>query len=712
MRASFNLFCVLCFQATFARAAGPGVPVFFMANQGQAPPAVRFIAKGSGLTAYFLRPEVLLHTQGAWVHIRFQGANPSVRLEGASPQIARANFLIGDASQWHRAIPTFGAVRYSDLYAGIDMIYGGVGVHLKSEFIVAPGADPAQIRIYYGDATVSIRPDGILSIAVGSTAAGSIAAGSTAAGSIAAGSTAVGSIAAGSTTAGSTAVGSTAVGSIAAGSIATGSIAASLGQGVQRLTEAAPYIYQELNGVKIAVEGHYTLHAGGSVGFSLGDYDTSRPLIIDPLIAYSTTVGATAFNAATAIAVDSAGAAYIAGYTDSDALPTALPAQNYNAGSVSVFVAKLNPGGSSLEYCTYMGGSGTDKAYGIAVDSNGAAYVTGSTTSPNFPTRSAEQTSLLGGSDAFVFKLNPMGDILLYSTYLGGSGAEIANGIAVDISGNAYIVGDTTSLNFPATGYQTANHGSQDAFVAKLSATGQQLLFSTYLGGAGADHGGAIAVDPNGSAYITGYTWSRNFPLANAFQTSIAGPCNAYIARLSSNGNSLMFSTYIGGSGCTTAYPETGQGIALDAQGDAYIAGVTSSQNFVVERDPAPVGGLGTDAFVVKVNSDRWSGYSARYMGGSGSGLCYGDRLGRRRRSIRCGLHVFYGFSGDGGRVSDGQWRPLLTPSSLSSAQWETRCCTPLTWAAAAMTPLPESRSMPTATCICRGWTLSTALRR
>jgi hypothetical protein len=137
------------------------------------------------------------------------------------------------------------------------------------------------------------------------------------------------------------------------------------------------------------------------------------------------------------------------------------------------------------------------------VDSSGSAYVTGTTTSPNFPTRHAEQSSLLGSRNAFVFKLNPLGDMLEFSTFLGGSGADTAYGIAVDVSGNSYIVGDTTSLNFPASGYQTANRGSQDAFVAKLSSNGQQLLFSTYLGGGGADHGGAIAVDSrrNGIRY-------------------------------------------------------------------------------------------------------------------------------------------------------------------------------------------------------------------
>jgi hypothetical protein len=537
-----------------ATAAGPGVPVFFIANRGQAPRAVRFTAKGSGLTAYFLRREILLRAQGAWVHMRFEGASSAVQVEGASPLPGRANFLMGDEPQWHRNVPTFGAVRYRNLYPGIDMVYEGAGFRLKSEFIVAPGADPAGIRIRYGGAGAPVvQPDGALSIAVGA----------------------------------------------------------------QRLGEAPPYIYQERNGVKTEVEGRYALRPDGSVGFSLAAYDTARPLIIDPLVSYSILVGSSSFNAATAIAVDSTGAAYIAGYTDSDTLPTSNPAQSFNLGSVAVFVAKLNPSGTGLEYCTYMGGSDDDRAYGIAVDSTGAAYVTGTTTSPDFPTRYPEQSRLEGSRNAFVFKLNPAGDMLVFSTFLGGSGADTANGIAVDASGNSYVVGDTTSLNFPATGFQTANQGSQDAFVAKLNANGEQLLFSTYLGGAGSDHGGAIAVDSSGTVYVTGSTWSSNFPVENAFQTTIAGPCNAYIARLSSNGNTLMFSTYLGGSGCTMSYPESGQGIALDAQGDTYVAGVTSSSNFPLLNAVQPQLLGSTDAFVAKVNSSGSLLFST-FMGGSG----------------------------------------------------------------------------------------------
>jgi hypothetical protein len=529
------------------------MPAFFVANRGQAPRSVRYMAQSYGFTAYFLPREILVRAHGAQVRIEFEGANPAATVEGVRPLAGRANFFFGDATRWQADVPTFGAVRYRNLYPGIDMIYGGEGPRLKSEFIVAPGANPACIRIRYRGAHPTLDLDGMLSVDLGP----------------------------------------------------------------ERLTESPPYIYQERDGTKAAVEGRYSIRAHGIVSFALGAYDPARPLTIDPLLSYSTLVGADNFNAATAIAVDSAGAAYIAGYTDSDSLPTANPAQNFNRGSVAVFVAKLDPAGASLEYCTYMGGSNDDRAYGIAVDSTGAAYVTGTTTSPDFPTLHPEQSSLEGSRNAFVFKLNAMGDMLVFSTFLGGSGADTAYGIALDASGNSYIVGDTTSLNFPANGYQTSNRGSQDAFVAKLSSSGQQLLFGTYLGGAGADHGGAIALDSTGRIYVTGYTWSNNFPTESPFQSTIGGPCNAYVARLSASGNNLLFSTYLGGGGCTMMYPETGQGIAVDAQGNSYVAGVTSSSDFPLLNAVQQQLEGSTDAFVAKFNAQGTLLFST-FMGGSG----------------------------------------------------------------------------------------------
>ena len=437
------LLALLCHAALWA--AGPGsdaVPVFFVANHGQAPPDVRFTAQGSGIHAFFSLVEVRYQTPDASLYMQFDGAGREVRMEGAEPLPGHANFLLGGAESWHAGIPLYGAVVYRDLYPGIDMRYGANGRNLKSEFTVAPGADPARIRIrYVGADAVKLAEDGSLEITL---------------------------------------------------------------QG-QVLTEQPPEIYQQVDGRRVSVPGSFTV-ANATVGFIVSGYDAAQPLIIDPVLSYSTLLGGSNSDAAMSLAVDAAGAAYVAGFTASRDFPTANAAQNANAGSNDIFVAKLNAAGNGLVYCTYLGGSGDDRAYGIAVDASGAAWVTGSTASGNFPVRLALQSKLAGGRNAFVLKLNAAGNALLFSTYLGGNASDTANGIALDGSGNAYVTGDTTSVNFPTTGLQTSKRAGQDAFVTKVSADGSRLIYSTYLGGSSDDHGAAIAVDAGGSAYVTGST--------------------------------------------------------------------------------------------------------------------------------------------------------------------------------------------------------------
>ena len=233
------------------------------------------------------------------------------------------------------------------------------------------------------------------------------------------------------------------------------------------------------------------------------------------------------------IAVDSAGNAYITGVTGSANFPTASPFQAALSGSEDAFVAKLNPTGSALVYSTYLGGSGGEKGSGIAVDSAGNAYVTGLTGSFDFPTAGPFQAVLSGSEDAFVTKLNPTGSALVYSTYLGGSSNEGGNGIAVDFSGNAYVTGQTTSTNFPtANPLQPSAGGEQDAFVAKLNPSGSALVYSTYLGGSGGETGNGIAVDSTGNAYVTGNTTSTNFPTVNPLQGVLGGIANAFVAKI------------------------------------------------------------------------------------------------------------------------------------------------------------------------------------
>ncbi|HTY63653.1 MAG TPA: SBBP repeat-containing protein, partial [Acidobacteriota bacterium] len=272
-------------------------------------------------------------------------------------------------------------------------------------------------------------------------------------------------------------------------------------------------------------------------------------------LTYSTYLGGSDNDSASGIAVDSSGNVYVTGETLSTNFPMANPLQASNGGSWDVFVTKLNSSGSALLYSTYLGGSNTDNGNAIAVDSSGNAYVTGFTISTNFPTAHAFQASSGGNNDAFITKLNSSGSALLYSTYLGGSNADYGNGIAVDSSGNAYVTGSTTSTNFPtAHAFQASFGGYSDAFITKLNSSGSALLYSTYFGGSNEDYGRGIAVDLSGNVYLTGETLSTNFPTRYPLQANYGGNWDAFITKLNSSGSGLFYSTYLGGSDTDEGY--------------------------------------------------------------------------------------------------------------------------------------------------------------
>lgn len=293
------------------------------------------------------------------------------------------------------------------------------------------------------------------------------------------------------------------------------------------------------------------------------------------------------------------------GSTLSTDFPTTVALQATNKATpktetVTAYVAKLNSAGSALVYSTYLGGSDGDSGQGIAVDSSGNAYVTGYTSSEDFPTVNPLQAGSHGDFDAFVAKLNPRGSDLVYSTYLGGSGVDYGYGIAVDSSGSAYVTGRTYSTDFPtANPLQALNKGELDAFVAKLNAAGSALVYSTYLGGDRYDEGNSIAVDPSGNAYVTGVTYSTNFPAATPYQSTCGGCstyADAFVVKLNALGSALVYSTYLGGSGVDYGY-----GIAVDSSGTAYVTGETSSTDFPVVHplQPSPHGNF--DVFVTKL---------------------------------------------------------------------------------------------------------------
>ncbi|MGH9520683.1 MAG: SBBP repeat-containing protein, partial [Terriglobales bacterium] len=295
-------------------------------------------------------------------------------------------------------------------------------------------------------------------------------------------------------------------------------------------------------------------------------------------LVYATYLGGTGGDFGQGIAVDAAGDAYVTGSTQSTDFPVAKPLQGALGGGSDAFVTELNPSGSAPVYSTFLGGAGSDSGQAIAVDGTGSAYVAGFTLSTNFPVQNALQPSSGGGGDAFAAKLTPGGSALAYSTYLGGSGEDRTFGIALDSAGEAYVTGSTQSSNFPVTAgaYQTASAGGADAFVAKFNATGSQLVYASLIGGTQDEQGNGIALDASGDAYVIGSTSSANFPTLNPSQATLgegacSGACsNAFVSVLNPQGAGLIYSTYLGGSG-----QDFGQGIAVDAAGDAFVAGST-----------------------------------------------------------------------------------------------------------------------------------------
>jgi hypothetical protein len=563
-----------------AGAAYSQLPMSFEANQGQTDAAVNFLSRGSGYALFLSPGEAVLSLQkpnlatadasespNSVLRMQLVGAKAAAQVTGLDALPGTSNYLNGiDPSQWHTNIPNYGRVKYQDVYPGIDVVYYGNQRQLEYDFIVAPGANTNDIQLsFQGALNISLDSQGNLIV---HTAGGDV-------------------------------------------------------------VEQAPVLYQQVGTGRQTVSGHYNLEGNGRVGFTVGAYDPSRQLIIDPLysLVYSTYLGGKTGDDGYGIAVDSAGSAYIIGDTTSSNYPIKNPLQSRlgSQNDYDVYVAKLNPAGTALVYSTYLGGKGFDVGEGIAVDSAGNAYLTGTTGSTDFPTtKNAFHTSSGGSVDAFVAKLNAAGSALLYSTYLGGSGRDLSHAIAVDGSGKVYVTGETASANFPMKNALQPNkispQNSPDAYVAKfdLSLVGAaSLVYSTFLDGGVYSVGLGIAVDGPGNAFVTGRTGSGNFPTtAGVYQSVFAGGDDAFVTKLNPAGSALVYSTFLGGSDFDAGY-----GIAVDVSGNAYVTGRTSSSNFLPVGYAAlqPVLNGYTDAFVTKLNADGSALIYATYLGGSGT---------------------------------------------------------------------------------------------
>jgi hypothetical protein len=557
-------------------------PALFAENQGQlAEPTVRYIYQGDGANVamtdagpvfqVFQQPATTTPSassgpaQPAWppgltgtvgadplapaatpafqsetFSVNFPGAN-LVAPTGTDQAATVYNYLVGDQSQWHSNVPTYQKVAYDGLYAGIDLVTWGQRDSLKYEFHVAPGADYQQIRIHYdGIQGLSVDAKGVLHI-------------------------------------------QTALG---------------------ELTDDTPFIYQQIGGRQVAVAGQFKLLDADTYTFTInGSYDPTRELVVDPDLAWSTYMGGSDGAAGEGIAVDSAGNALVAGNTNSADFSGAN--NSYHGGAFDTFVAKVS-GAGDLVWATYLGGSGIDMGYGIAVDSDGNTLVTGLTDSTDFS--GANNGNPGGASEAFVAKVSGAG-ALVWATYIGGSGGgpgTVGNGIAVDSAGNTLVTGYTGLSHLSgANNTFKGGYGDYNAFVAKISSAGA-LAWATYLGGSVADIGNGIAVDSAGSALVTGYTESTDF--SGAINSFHGGQCDTFVAKVTSAG-ALAWATYLGGSG-----DDEGEGIAVDSAGNAMLTGYTDSTDFSGANNSFHGG---EDAFVAKVTCAGNLAW-ATYLGGSG----------------------------------------------------------------------------------------------
>ncbi len=549
------------------------LPLHFEPNVGQFDSQVRYVARGGGYTLFLTdtdavmvlrrsgrsersellhRHEALPEPERAVVRMKLAGAKPAPGWEALEKQPGITNYFLGsDPAKWRTDVPNYGRIKAQGVYPGVDLVCYGNQRQLEYDLEVAPGADPGQIQLAWeGADKLSLNSDGDLVVAT------------------------------------------------------------SLGNLVQK----RPRVYQDIGGERVDIGSRYVLTEGHRVGFELARYDRRHRLVIDPLVlVYSTYLGGTGGDDGTAVAVDGAGSAYITGMAGSTDFPTRSPYQGANGGAQDVFVTKLSPTGRSLVYSTYLGGNGYDVGNAIAVDGAGSAYVTGITMSGDFPVQSGYQAYLKGSSDAFVMKLAPAGNALIYSTYVGGTGSDAGDGIAVDATGSAYVAGQTASSDFPTQSpYQATLQEYGSAFVFKLAPAGNTLVYSTYLGGNSLAR--AIAVDRSGSAYVTGLTGSANFPTRSPYQGRLKGSSDAFVTKFVPAGNELVYSTFLGGGG-----NEIGNGIAVDETGAVYVTGNTSSTDFPLTSPvQSTYGGGDKDAFVTKLAPAGNALVYSTYLGGSG----------------------------------------------------------------------------------------------
>jgi hypothetical protein len=599
------------------------LPLAFEPNVGQAGPAgaIRFLAHGRGYELFLAPTEAVLAVgagpDGA-VHLRLVDANPQATGSGEQALPGKVNYLRGsDAKAWRRNVPTFGQVRVREVYPGVDLLYYGRAGHLEHDFVVAPGADPDRIRMeFQGAQSVRLQEEGSLSL---TTSGGEV-------------------------------------------------------------TQRPPLAYQEIDGRRVKVPARFRVQALGvrpwasgsdarpvetasdteglplrpkvqgltppTVGFELAAYDRTKPLIIDPIIVWSTYLGAhsyfvppprkagveavTGYTEVDAITTDTEGSVYVAGITTSLKFPIRNAVQTEFAGVYDAFVTKYAADGQSILYSTYLGGSSWERTGDIAVNALGEAYVVGQTESADFPTANALQPNLRGSADGFITRLTADGSAFVYSTYLGGSFlSDSISSIALTAAGEPWIAGITPADDFPIVNpLQPVRGGAGDVFVARLTADGASLAYSTFLGGPNSERSPDLALDSSGNVVIVGLTWSLGFPTVNAIQPQGRyDQQDAFVAKMTADGSAMVFATYLGGSG----WEHTAE-VAVDREGSIFVAGTTESRDDFPLTRPWPKNTWGWNGFLTKLPPDGSRLEHSQSFGGATSDEVRGvavDELGR-----------------------------------------------------------------------------------
>lgn len=466
------------------------------------------------------------------------------------------NYLLGERTAWRTQVSAYASVRYRGIYPGIDLVFHGRRGELEFDFELSPGVDPGLIRLdFSGFDQILQQENGDLRLVLAD----------------------------------------------------------------EQFTLRAPVAFQWEGKQRVAVACRFSPLDSGVFGFAVGEYAPDLPLIIDPILEFSSYLGGGQADSLSAIVPAAGGVIYVAGWTVSSGLGRGGGLQSGLGGGRDAFVARFNQGGASLAWLTYLGGARDDQAADLEVDTDGNLYIVGDTSSTDFPTQNPLQATLRSAPDVFAAKLNPSGSSLIWSTYLGGTRSDTAS--AAVLAGRELVVaGTTSSLDFPlqnplrAQLNGTGSGSASDAFLARLNSSGSALVFGTYLGGSGTDQAGELALTAEGRPVLVGLTASTDFPLQAALQEARAGTNDAFIAELAADGSALLFSTYLGGSSTENAF-----GVTAGPDGTLWVAGETASNNFPL-RDPIQWNYLsGLEMFITAVAPDRSRFVYSTYLGGTGN---------------------------------------------------------------------------------------------